>query len=181
MGCTFQFQDDLQDVWGEVSAVVNVFNFSETASVFAKLDYTFGEDISGLGGKVGIRVSWQSANRTLLRSWRLRCTISGHALLWGTIWRVSSGYQQILQHSVESDSGFLTSTGMGPIPARENGRDRRDVRCRLSFCCWLPPWWRHLAFGGRSKASSVRFSVVVLLGLLALLTVSFLVAWLMRP
>jgi len=57
-GRTFQFQDDLQDVWGEVSAGVNFFNFSETTSVFAKVDYTFGEDISGLGGKAGMRVSW---------------------------------------------------------------------------------------------------------------------------
>ena len=57
-GRTFQFNDDLQDVWGELSAGVNLFNFSQTTSVFAKVDYTFGEDISGVGGKAGMRVSW---------------------------------------------------------------------------------------------------------------------------
>ncbi|HZJ13370.1 MAG TPA: hypothetical protein VFD26_12120 [Methyloceanibacter sp.] len=46
------------DVWGEVSAGVNFFNFSQTTAVFAKLDVTFGEDVTGLGGKAGMRVSW---------------------------------------------------------------------------------------------------------------------------
>ena len=55
---TFRFDDDLEDVWGEVSAGVNLFNFSETTSVFAKVDYTFGEDVQGVGGKGGMRVSW---------------------------------------------------------------------------------------------------------------------------
>jgi len=57
-GQTFQFKDDLQDVWGEISAGVNLFNFSQTTAVFAKVDYTFGDDISGVGGKAGMRVSW---------------------------------------------------------------------------------------------------------------------------
>ncbi|MFD0986635.1 autotransporter domain-containing protein [Methyloligella solikamskensis] len=57
-GTTFTFQDDLQDVWGEVSAGVNFFNFSETTTVFAKADVTFGDDISGIGGKAGMRVAW---------------------------------------------------------------------------------------------------------------------------
>lgn len=57
-GTTFQFQDDLDDVWGELSAGVNLFNFSQTTAVFAKVDYTFGEDVQGLGGKAGMRVAW---------------------------------------------------------------------------------------------------------------------------
>ncbi len=57
-GTTLQFNDDLDDVWGELSAGVNLFNFAETTSVFAKVDYTFGEDVQGIGGKGGIRVAW---------------------------------------------------------------------------------------------------------------------------
>ena len=45
-------------MWGEVSAGVNFFNPSATTAVFAKVDVTFGEDISGVGGKAGMRVSW---------------------------------------------------------------------------------------------------------------------------
>ena len=57
-GTTFRFEDKLQDVWGEVSAGVNFFNFSQTTAVFAKLDVTFGDDVTGLGGKAGMRVAW---------------------------------------------------------------------------------------------------------------------------
>ena len=57
-GTTFRFQDNLQDVWGEVSAGVNFFNVSQTTSVFAKVDITFGNDLTGVGGKVGMRVVW---------------------------------------------------------------------------------------------------------------------------
>lgn len=57
-GSTFRFQDDLDDVWGEVSAGVNFFNPSATTAVFAKVDVTFGEDVEGVGGKAGMRVSW---------------------------------------------------------------------------------------------------------------------------
>ena len=57
-GTTFRFQDDLDDLWGEVSAGVNFFNPSATTAVFAKLDVTFGDDVTGLGGKAGMRVSW---------------------------------------------------------------------------------------------------------------------------
>jgi outer membrane autotransporter protein len=57
-GTTFILKDDLQDVWGEVSAGVNFFNPSANTSVFAKLDVTFGDDIDGVGGKAGMRVSW---------------------------------------------------------------------------------------------------------------------------
>lgn len=35
-GTTFKLEDDLQDVWGEVSAGVNFFNPSANTSVFAK-------------------------------------------------------------------------------------------------------------------------------------------------
>jgi hypothetical protein len=46
-GTTFILKDNLQDVWGEVSAGVNFFNPSANTSVFAKLDVTFGDDIDG--------------------------------------------------------------------------------------------------------------------------------------
>jgi len=57
-GRTFRFNDDLEDVWGEISAGVNFFNFSQTTAVFAKVDVTVGDDISGVGGKAGLRVNW---------------------------------------------------------------------------------------------------------------------------
>ncbi len=57
-GRTFRFEDQLEDVWGEFSAGVNFFNFSQTTAVFAKVDVTFGDDVSGVGGKAGMRVNW---------------------------------------------------------------------------------------------------------------------------
>ena len=57
-GTNFILKDNLDDVWGEVSAGVNFFNPSANTSVFAKLDVTFGEDVDGVGGKAGMRVSW---------------------------------------------------------------------------------------------------------------------------
>jgi Autotransporter beta-domain/Autochaperone Domain Type 1 len=57
-GRTFRFEDQLQDVWGEISAGVNFFNFTQTTAVFAKVDVTFGDDLTGLGGKAGMRVNW---------------------------------------------------------------------------------------------------------------------------
>ena len=57
-GTTFRFQDNLQDVWGEVSAGVNFFNPSANTTVFAKVDTTFGNDLTGVGGKAGMRVVW---------------------------------------------------------------------------------------------------------------------------
>ena len=57
-GSTFRFEDQLDDVWGEVSAGVNFFNISQTTAVFAKVDVTFGDDVSGIGGKAGMRVNW---------------------------------------------------------------------------------------------------------------------------
>jgi outer membrane autotransporter protein len=57
-GTTFILEDHLQDVWGEVSGGVNFFNPTASTSVFAKVDVTFGQDIDGVGGKAGMRVSW---------------------------------------------------------------------------------------------------------------------------
>jgi outer membrane autotransporter protein len=57
-GTTFHLEDKLQDVWGEVSGGVNFFNPTANTSVFAKLDVTFGDNIDGVGGKAGMRVSW---------------------------------------------------------------------------------------------------------------------------
>jgi outer membrane autotransporter protein len=57
-GTTFRLQDDLDDVWGEVSVGANFFNFATNTSVFAKLDVAVGDDIDGVGGKAGMRVAW---------------------------------------------------------------------------------------------------------------------------
>ena len=57
-GTTFRFEDDLDDIWGEVSAGVNFFNPSASTAVFAKLDVTFGDEVDGIGGKASMRVSW---------------------------------------------------------------------------------------------------------------------------
>ncbi|MBM3545207.1 MAG: autotransporter outer membrane beta-barrel domain-containing protein [Alphaproteobacteria bacterium] len=57
-GTTFRFEDDIDDVWGEVSAGVNFFNPSASTAVFAKVDVTFGDDVDGIGGKAGMRVNW---------------------------------------------------------------------------------------------------------------------------
>ena len=57
-GTSFHLQDKLEDVWGEVSAGVNFFNPTANTSVFAKVDVTFGQNIDGVGGKAGMRVSW---------------------------------------------------------------------------------------------------------------------------
>jgi autotransporter family porin len=57
-GTTFRLEDNLQDVWGEVSAGVNFFNPSANTSVFAKVDVTLGDDLDGIGGKAGMRVTW---------------------------------------------------------------------------------------------------------------------------
>jgi autotransporter family porin len=57
-GTTFRIEDNLEDLWGEVSAGVNFFNPTANTSVFAKLDVTFGDNIDGVGGKAGMRVAW---------------------------------------------------------------------------------------------------------------------------
>jgi len=57
-GTIFRFEDNLDDVWGEVSAGVNFFNPSAGTAVFAKLDVTFGDEVDGIGGKAGMRVAW---------------------------------------------------------------------------------------------------------------------------
>ena len=57
-GTIFHLEDDLDDVWGEVSVGANFFNPNANTSVFAKLDVTFGENVEGVGGKAGMRVSW---------------------------------------------------------------------------------------------------------------------------
>jgi outer membrane autotransporter protein len=57
-GTTFRLVDEPSDVWGEVSAGVNFFNPTANTAVFAKADVTFGEDMDGVGGKLGMRVAW---------------------------------------------------------------------------------------------------------------------------
>jgi uncharacterized protein with beta-barrel porin domain len=37
---------------------VNLVSPSAQASVFAKVDVTFGDDVEGVGGKVGMRYNW---------------------------------------------------------------------------------------------------------------------------
>jgi len=58
LGTTVILEDNLQGVWGEVSPGVNFFSSSTNTSVFAKVDVTFGQDIDGVAGKAGMRVSW---------------------------------------------------------------------------------------------------------------------------
>lgn len=43
---------------GVASAGVNFFNPSKQTSVFAKVDWTFGEETDGVAGRAGLRVSW---------------------------------------------------------------------------------------------------------------------------
>ncbi len=58
LGATFQLADKLQDVWGEVSGGANFFNPAANTSAFAKVDVSFGNDIDGISGKAGMRVTW---------------------------------------------------------------------------------------------------------------------------
>jgi len=44
-------------VWGEVSGSVNFFNVAEITSVFAKVDVTFGDDVSDVDSKAGMRIA----------------------------------------------------------------------------------------------------------------------------
>jgi len=37
---------------------VNFFNPSANTSVFAQVDVTFGDDLDGVSGKAGMRVTW---------------------------------------------------------------------------------------------------------------------------
>jgi outer membrane autotransporter protein len=56
-GTNFGFTDKGDDVWGVVSGGLNLFGASG-GSAFAKLDYTFGDDIDGFGAKLGMRYNW---------------------------------------------------------------------------------------------------------------------------
>ncbi|MEZ0278414.1 MAG: hypothetical protein ACAH04_04325 [Methylibium sp.] len=49
-----QCSPSTDDVWGEVSAGVNFFNFGTGTTVFAKVDVTFRDDLSGVGGNAGM-------------------------------------------------------------------------------------------------------------------------------
>jgi outer membrane autotransporter protein len=57
-GTSFGFTDKGDDVWGVVSGGLNLFAASGNASAFAKVDYTFGDDIDGFGAKLGMRANW---------------------------------------------------------------------------------------------------------------------------
>jgi hypothetical protein len=49
---TFRFDDNPQETpWGKVSGGVNT-------SVFAKVDVAFASDLTGVGGKAGMRSVW---------------------------------------------------------------------------------------------------------------------------
>jgi len=41
-----------------VATPKNPIPLGASTSVFAKLDVTFGDDVEGVGGKAGMRVSW---------------------------------------------------------------------------------------------------------------------------
>lgn len=57
-GSVFNLTDGLEGTWGEVSAGVNVFNVGGGVSGFGKIDVAFGDDIDGVGGRLGVRVKW---------------------------------------------------------------------------------------------------------------------------
>jgi autotransporter family porin len=57
-GTSFGFIDKGEDVWGVVSGGLNLFAASGKSSAFAKVDYTFGDDIDGFGAKLGMRYNW---------------------------------------------------------------------------------------------------------------------------
>jgi len=57
-GALFSLADNFQDTWGEVSAGINLFNLGAGASGFGKVDVTFGDDIDGVGGQLGVRYKW---------------------------------------------------------------------------------------------------------------------------
>jgi autotransporter family porin len=57
-GTSFGFTDKGDDVWGVVSGGLNLFAASGKSSAFAKVDYTFGDDIDGFGAKLGMRYNW---------------------------------------------------------------------------------------------------------------------------
>jgi hypothetical protein len=50
-GTSFTLKDDLQGVWGEMSAGVNF----PPPTPLSSPNVTFGEDIDGVGGKAGMR------------------------------------------------------------------------------------------------------------------------------
>ena len=57
-GTSFGFTDKGDNVWGVVSGGLNLFAASGKSSAFAKVDYTFGDDIDGFGAKLGMRYNW---------------------------------------------------------------------------------------------------------------------------
>jgi outer membrane autotransporter protein len=57
-GTTFHLEDDLENLWGEVSVGMNFFNPGAFTSVFAKIDVSLGDELRGIDGKAGVRVSW---------------------------------------------------------------------------------------------------------------------------
>lgn len=57
-GRVFKFTDEPEELWGVVSAGVNFFNPGAQTAVFAKLDYTFGDETQGVGVRGGLRYKW---------------------------------------------------------------------------------------------------------------------------
>jgi outer membrane autotransporter protein len=57
-GTLFSLTDNVEGTWGEVSAGLNLFNVGAGASGFGKVDVTFGDDIDGVGGQIGVRYKW---------------------------------------------------------------------------------------------------------------------------
>ena len=57
-GKSFSFTDEPPDAWGQISTGINFFNPSANTSVFAKFDVNFGDDLTGVAGRAGMRVKW---------------------------------------------------------------------------------------------------------------------------
>jgi outer membrane autotransporter protein len=62
-GTSFGFTDKGDDVWGVLSGGLNLFAASGNSSAFAKVDYTFGDDIDGFGAKLGMRYTGSATLR----------------------------------------------------------------------------------------------------------------------
>jgi outer membrane autotransporter protein len=57
-GKSFSFTDEPPDSWGQISTGVNFFSPSANTSVFAKVDFNFGDELTGIGARAGMRVKW---------------------------------------------------------------------------------------------------------------------------
>ncbi len=58
LGQQFDLTDSQDEVWGELSAGVDVLSEDAMTAAFAKIDVTVGAEIEGIAGKLGATVKW---------------------------------------------------------------------------------------------------------------------------